>query len=183
MPMGPITLTDVVGLDTSLFAGRVMAEEFPDRFQSSALLEALVKAGRLGQKTGAGFFSYRNKSDRGEPDPAFDAILAPLVTRPQTLDAETITLRMFLPMLLEATRILQEKKVRDPRDVDLGLIYGVGFPAFKGGLLFWADQIGIPKIVELLKPFESLGDRFRPTPLLLELASSRRGFYDLVQTT
>ena len=181
LPMGPITLTDVVGLDTSLFAGRVMVEAFPDRFISSPLLEALVKAGRLGQKSGAGFFAYSNKSDRGEPDPAFDAILATFVKQPQSLDTQTVTMRLFLPMLLEATRILEEKKVRDPRDVDLGLIFGVGFPPFKGGLLFWADTIGTAKIVEMLKPFESLGARFQPTPLLLELAADRRGFYDLAK--
>ena len=181
MPMGPIVLSDVVGLDTSLFAGRVMLEAFPDRFLASPLLEALVKAGRLGQKSGAGFFAYKDKTDRGTPDPAFDAILAPLIKNPQTLDPQTVTMRLFLPMLLEATRILEEKKVRDPRDVDLGLIYGVGFPAFKGGLLFWADTIGTDKIVEMLKPFEALGERYRPTPLLLELAAGRRKFYDLIK--
>ena len=181
MPMGPITLSDVVGLDTALFAGRVMADAFPDRFLSSSLLEALVKAGRLGQKSGAGFFAYKNKSDRGEPDPAFDAILAPLITAAPIPDAQTLMLRLFLPMVLEATRVLQEQKVRDPRDVDLGLIFGIGFPPFKGGLLFWADTIGTGKIVELLKPFESLGERFHPTPLLLELAASGRKFYDLIK--
>jgi 3-hydroxyacyl-CoA dehydrogenase len=74
---------------------------------------------------------------------------------------------------------LQEKKVRDPRDVDLGLIFGIGFPPFKGGLLFWADTIGAKKIVEMLKPFEALGERYRPTPLLLELAANNKKFYDL----
>lgn len=183
MPMGPVTLSDVVGLDTALFAGRVMADAFPDRFLSSSLLEALVKAGRLGQKSGAGFFAYKNKSDRGEPDPAFDAILAPLVTAAPVPDAQTVTLRLFLPMVLEATRVLQEQKVRDPRDVDLGLIFGIGFPAFKGGLLFWADTIGTAKLVEMLKPFESLGERFHATPLLLELAASNRKFYDLIKSS
>jgi 3-hydroxyacyl-CoA dehydrogenase/enoyl-CoA hydratase/3-hydroxybutyryl-CoA epimerase/3-hydroxyacyl-CoA dehydrogenase/enoyl-CoA hydratase/3-hydroxybutyryl-CoA epimerase/enoyl-CoA isomerase len=81
-------------------------------------------------------------------------------------------------MLLEATRVLAEKKVRDPRDVDLGLIFGIGFPPAKGGLLFWADTIGAAKIVELLKPLEGLGERFKPTPLLLELAKSGKRFYD-----
>ena len=65
------------------------------------------------------------------------------------------------------------------RDVDLGLIYGLGFPPFKGGLLFWADTIGAARIVERLKPFEHLGARLRPTPLLLELAKSGKKFYDL----
>ena len=69
--------------------------------------------------------------------------------------------------------------MRDARDVDLGLIYGIGFPPFKGGLLFWADGVGAAKIVEMLKPYESLGERYRPTPLLLELAKSGKKFYDL----
>jgi 3-hydroxyacyl-CoA dehydrogenase/enoyl-CoA hydratase/carnithine racemase len=180
MPMGPVTLYDVVGLDTALFAGRVMIDAFPDRFLSSTLLAALVKAGRLGQKSRAGFFAYRDKSDRGEPDPAFDAILAEHRREPAVnLDPEAVIMRLFLPMLLEATRVLEEKKVRDPRDVDLGLIFGIGFPAFKGGLLHWADTIGTRKLVELLKPFEGLGERYRVTPLLQELASSGRSFYDL----
>ncbi len=73
-------------------------------------------------------------------------------------------------MVLEATRILQDKLVRDVRDVDLGVIFGLGFPPFRGGLLFWADTLGAAKIVELLKPFESLGPPLAPTPLLLEMA-------------
>ncbi len=180
MPMGPITLYDVVGLDTALFAGSVMHDAFPDRVLASSLLEAMVKAGRLGQKSRAGFFAYKEKSDRGEPDPTFDAFLQPyLQPNPPKLDPQTITNRLFLPMLLEATRVLAEKKVRDPRDVDLGLIFGIGFPPFKGGLLCWADTIGAAKIVEMLKPLESLGARFAPTPLLLELAKTGKKFYDL----
>ncbi len=180
MPMGPITLYDVVGLDTALFAGSVMHDAFPDRVLASSLLEAMVKAGRLGQKSRAGFFAYKEKSDRGEPDPTFDAFLQPyLQPNPPKLDPQTITNRLFLPMLLEATRVLAEKKVRDPRDVDLGLIFGIGFPPFKGGLLCWADTLGAAKILEMLKPLESLGARFAPTPLLLELAKTGKKFYDL----
>jgi hypothetical protein len=82
-------------------------------------------------------------------------------------------------MVLEATRVLDERIVRDVRDVDLGLIFGLGFPPFRGGLLFWADTLGAAKIVEMLKPFEQLGTRMKPTPLLLELARTGRKFYDL----
>lgn len=186
MPMGPITLYDVVGLDTALFAGAVMHEAFPERVLRSSLLEAMVKAGRLGQKTKSGFFAYKEKSDRGEPDPSFDALLKEHLKPAADAaggkpDPQTLTNRLFLPMLLEATRVLQEKKVRDPRDVDLGLIFGIGFPPFKGGLLFWADTLGAAKIVELLKPLEPLGPRFAPTPLLLELAQSGGKFYDLAK--
>jgi hypothetical protein len=80
-------------------------------------------------------------------------------------------------MVLEATRILEEGKVRDPRDVDLGLIFGIGFPPFKGGLLFWADTVGPARIIEMLKPLESLGKRYEPTPMLQEMARKNRGFY------
>ena len=157
-----------------------MHDAFPDRVLASPLLEAMVKAGRLGQKSKVGFFAYKEKSDRGEPDPTFDAFLQPyLKPSPAKLDPQTITNRLILPMLLEATRVLAEKKVRDPRDVDLGLIFGIGFPPFKGGLLFWADTLGAAKIVEMLKPLEGLGARFQPTPLLLDLAKSGKKFYEL----
>jgi len=177
MPMGPITLYDVIGLDTAFYAGRVMYEAFPDRTAASPILAAMVKAGRLGQKSGAGFFAYKDKSGRGTPDPAADQLVKTYVRKENKFTAEQITHRLFLPMVLEATRILEAKVVRDPRDVDLGLIFGVGFPPFKGGLLFWADTLGAAKIVELLKPLESLGSRTQPTPMLLEMAKSGRKFY------
>ncbi len=73
MPMGPITLYDVVGLDTAFYAGRMMDEAFPDRIVVSPIVPALIKAGRLGQKSGAGFFDYPGGKERGEPDPAAEA--------------------------------------------------------------------------------------------------------------
>jgi len=180
MPMGPITLYDVVGLDTAFYAGRVMYEAFPDRTAASPILGALVKAGRLGQKSGAGFFAYKDARGRGTPDPEAEKIVQQYVRKgPQKFTTEQIQHRLFLPMVLEATRILEAKVVRDVRDVDLGLIFGVGFPPFKGGLLFWADTLGAAKIVELLKPLESLGQRAQPTPMLLEMAKSGKKFYDL----
>lgn len=177
MPMGPLTLYDVVGLDTAFFAGRVMYEAFPDRVALSPIVGALIKAGRKGQKTGAGFFKYPKGQERGEPDPKVMEIIAPYMRPPRKLTPEQITTRLFLPMLLEATRVLEEKLVRDPRDVDLALIYGIGFPPFKGGLLFWADTIGLAKIVEMLEPLEPLGPRMQPTALLLKMAKSGQRFY------
>ncbi len=179
MPMGPITLYDMVGLDTAFYAGRTMWEAYPDRIHASPILPALVKAGRLGQKSGAGFFSYQNKKNRAEPDSRLnDIIKAYIEPSGKTLDAKTIENRLFLPVLLEATRILEEGIVRDARDVDLGLIFGVGFPPFKGGLLFWADRVGAAKLVERLKPLAELGARMQPTKLLLEMAETGRKFYD-----
>lgn len=180
MPLGPIALYDVVGLDTAFYAGRVMWEAFPDRIIPSQLLATLVKRGRLGQKAGAGFFAYPpgKKPEKGLPDPTFEPILQTYLRgAPIKLSPEQITARLFLPMLLEATRALEDGIVRDPRDVDLGLIYGLGFPAFKGGLLFWADTLGAAKILEMLAPFESLGARMQPTQLLQDMAREGRSFY------
>jgi 3-hydroxyacyl-CoA dehydrogenase/enoyl-CoA hydratase/3-hydroxybutyryl-CoA epimerase/3-hydroxyacyl-CoA dehydrogenase/enoyl-CoA hydratase/3-hydroxybutyryl-CoA epimerase/enoyl-CoA isomerase len=178
MPMGPLTLYDVVGMDTALHAGHVMHEAFPDRIVESPVLDAMVKAGRLGQKSGHGFYSYKDKKGKGQPDPTLAEVLTPLVRGKSKLSDEQLIDRMFLPMVVEASRILDEKKVRDPRDVDLGLIFGIGFPPFLGGLLFWADQQGIKSIVERLKAFESLGARYQPTQRLLDMAAKGTGFYD-----
>ena len=75
---------------------------------------------------------------------------------------------------LRQTRMLEERIVRDVRDVDLGLIFGLGFPPFKGGLLYWADTVGAAKLLEMTKPFVPLGQRFEPTPLLLDMAATGR---------
>lgn len=177
MPMGPLTLFDVVGLDTAVNAGLVMYEAFPERTVVSAVLPTLMKAGRMGQKSLAGFFRYKQPTGKGEHDPEFDRLVAPLMREPKKYSRDEITARLFLPMVLEATRVLEEKIVRDVRDVDLGLIYGIGFPPFKGGLLFWADTLGAAKIIEMLKPLESLGERMKPTPMLIEMAKTGAKFY------
>jgi 3-hydroxyacyl-CoA dehydrogenase/enoyl-CoA hydratase/3-hydroxybutyryl-CoA epimerase/3-hydroxyacyl-CoA dehydrogenase/enoyl-CoA hydratase/3-hydroxybutyryl-CoA epimerase/enoyl-CoA isomerase len=177
MPMGPFTLYDVVGIDTAVYAGRVLAESFPERFPPSPLLPTLLKRGRLGQKSGQGFFKYRGKGGKGEPDPTLPEVIAPYIAAGPKLSPQQITERLFLPMLLEAARVLEAGLVRDPRDVDLGLIFGIGFPPAKGGLLFWADQLGADKILNMLQPYQSIGPRYEATPLLQELAKSGGKFY------
>lgn len=177
MPMGPIALFDVVGLDTAFYAGRVMYDAFPERIMVSPVVPALIKAGRLGQKSGAGFFKYTPGKDRGEPDPTLEPLLGPMIRGKQKFSEQQLTARLFLPMLLEATRVLADRIVRDVRDVDLGLIFGLGFPPFKGGLLFWADTLGAAKILEMLKPLEGAGDRWKPTAMLEEMARTGKKFY------
>jgi len=176
MPMGPVTLNDLVGLDTALYAGTVVNSAFADRAKSSRILDELVAAKRLGKKSGAGFYSYA-KGSRGVDDPAFDAILERCRTGYREIGSEEITDRLFLPMLVEASRVLMEGIVRDPGDVDMGLILGIGFPAQKGGLLRWADSVGLGKVSEKLKQYERLGTRFLPTEQMRKLAAGSRGFY------
>src|SRR5207249_7056822 len=119
----------------------------------------------------------KDPQGRGEVDPTLADVVKPLVRKQETLTEEQICARMFLPMVLEATRILAERKVRDPRDVDLGLIYGIGFPPFKGGLLFWADTLGAKQIIEWLRPLEPLGERMKPTATIREMAQRGGRFY------
>ena len=178
MPMGPIALEDLVGLDTACFAGHVMLKAYPDRATPTPVLDDLVKAGRLGQKSGAGFRKY-NAKGKAEADPTVDAILEKHRTGDHVPDDAEITDRLFLAMLLEATRALEEGIVRDPSDVDMGLIYGIGFPPFKGGILRWADAEGAGKVVERLGRYAHLGKRFEPTEILKSLAAKGGRFYPL----
>ncbi|MCA9101784.1 MAG: enoyl-CoA hydratase/isomerase family protein [Planctomycetales bacterium] len=179
MPMGPITLYDVVGLDTAYHAGGIMKEAFPDRVVESPLITAMYEAGRFGQKSGAGFFAYApGQKSKGKDDPTLAAIVDPLIRKQQAFSDEQIVDRLFLPMVLEATRLIEDGIVRNVRDIDLGLIFGVGFPPFRGGLMFWADHLGAATIMEKLKPYESIGERFRPTELLKKMATNDGKFYD-----
>lgn len=183
MPMGPITLYDVVGLDVAVHAGRTMLDAFPDRVVPAPILQMLFDHGRLGQKVGRGFFEY-GPARGGKPPRGTDSDeVARLLDECRNGDQrkftpEEITDRLFLPMLLEATRVLEGVVVRDARDVDLALIFGTGFPPFKGGLFFWADQLGATRIVEKLKTYAALGKRFEPTKLLTKVAKSGGRFYD-----
>jgi 3-hydroxyacyl-CoA dehydrogenase/enoyl-CoA hydratase/3-hydroxybutyryl-CoA epimerase/3-hydroxyacyl-CoA dehydrogenase/enoyl-CoA hydratase/3-hydroxybutyryl-CoA epimerase/enoyl-CoA isomerase len=178
MPMGPIELYDMVGLDTAVYAGKVLVDAFPDRFSGNPILPELVKAGRLGQKSGSGFYSYNNRKKKKQPDPELAGFLAPHVKEPRaSFKSKELADRLFLPLINEASRILEEKLVRDARDIDLGMIFGTGFPPFKGGPMFWADSVGLDAIAEKMKPYESLGKRYQPTDLISDLAKNGGKFY------
>lgn len=176
MPMGPIALEDLVGLDTLCYSGHVMIEAYPDRAFPEPLLDELVAAGRLGKKSGAGFRKFDAK---GKPvaDPSFETFLNRHKTGDHVPDASEITERLFLAMLLEATRVLQEGIVRDPADADMGMILGIGFPPFRGGPLRWADSQGPATVLDRLKAYEGLGPRFAPTEILRKLAAEGGRFY------
>jgi 3-hydroxyacyl-CoA dehydrogenase len=165
MALGPLHLMDEIGLDTTLQAGWVLATAFPERVAPSPLLVSMIKAGRLGRKSGAGFFAY----------PAASSVETeiPHVAMPN----ERLAHRLILPMLLEATRILEEGKVRDVRAIDLAAVFGLGFPAQEGGLLWWADAIGLDNIRSRLQSFHDHGGLYRPTPMVEGLASSGGRFY------
>ena len=139
------------------------------------------------------FFRYFMELFFPEQAKLIDWSIEPAFLDKENFTNEQLTDRLFLPMLLEATRALEEGVVGNVRDVDLGMIHGLGFPADKGGLLGggllgggllgggllgWADSIGAAAIVERLEPLAPLGKRAAPTNLLLEMAESGRKFYD-----
>ncbi len=202
MAKGPLRLLDEIGLDTALQGGLVLAAAFPQRTVSSPLLVAMIKAGNLGAKTGSGFFDHTGEKGispicrNGPEGTAHKLDLSPFHraegvaeliekwkhepegTAAVTMPHDSLVLgRLLLPMILEATRLLEDGTVSHASDIDLGVLFGLGFPADRGGLLFWADRLGAGRIVEMLGQIEGLGARGRPTEMMLEMAAEGRGFY------
>jgi 3-hydroxyacyl-CoA dehydrogenase/enoyl-CoA hydratase/3-hydroxybutyryl-CoA epimerase/enoyl-CoA isomerase len=177
MPTGPIALLDFIGLDTAHAISTVMAEGYPDRARPSALLAGMVAAGHLGRKTGAGFRSQGAVESGKDPDQVVQSIVARHRIAHEAHGRDEIVDRLFLPMLVEATRAIEDGIVREPADVDLGVILGLGFPAARGGILGWCDGEGSARVLERLERFESLGPAFQPTDLLRKMALRGETFH------
>lgn len=177
MPVGPIALQDMVGLDTSCFAGKVLAAAYSDRALKITLLDDLIAAKRFGKKSGAGFRKFAGAKGKPTDDPAFGVFLEKHRTTKREVTDQEIEDRLFLSMLLEAVRTLEEGIVREPAHVDMGLILGVGFPPFRGGILRWCDAVGAAPLVDRASKYTSLGKRFEPSPLLVDMAKSGKRFY------
>lgn len=175
MPLGPMALTDEVGIDVATKVAHILHEAFSDRLPIPAWLDKTPESGRLGTKNGKGFYRYEGR-ERKEPDPTVYALLGiqPRVSNP---DPGAIADRMVLPMVNEAARCLEEGVVRSAGDLDLSLIFGTGFPPFRGGLCRWADHEGLGRIIATLERLESaVSERFRPSAALRETAEAG-GFY------
>ncbi len=178
MALGPLRLIDEIGLDTVLQAGWVLSAAYPQRIMPSPLLVAMIKAGRLGRKRQAGFFAYDHGGRTGEQiDPAAAEILAPWIASAADRPHESLSFRLVAPMLLEATRMLEEGQVRDAGEIDLAACFGLGFPAEKGGPLRWADTVGADHILRRINSLRAAGPGCQPTSLLRTMARSGRRFY------
>ena len=176
MPMGPCALNDLVGMDTSLYAGRVIHQAFPDAHADDADSRRTGRRGPARSEDRRRLLQLR-QGGKAADDPALAAILAKCRKTQREITPEEMTERLFLPMLTEASRVLMEGIVREPGDVDMGLILGIGFPPFHGGILRWADSLGLAKVLEKLKKYEHLGPRFQPTEQMRKLAAEGKGFY------
>jgi 3-hydroxyacyl-CoA dehydrogenase/enoyl-CoA hydratase/3-hydroxybutyryl-CoA epimerase len=169
MPRGPFELMDELGLGVTAKLAEVLGRAFPERVAPAPQLEVLVKDGLLGQKSGAGFYRYWR--GRRTLDPLAARLLRPArVRRPASLEA--LAERMTLVMVNEAAYCLAEGVVADGGTLDLALLYGAGFPPYRGGLLRHADTLGLARVAARLTALRAeKGERFRPAPLIEELAA------------
>jgi 3-hydroxyacyl-CoA dehydrogenase/enoyl-CoA hydratase/3-hydroxybutyryl-CoA epimerase/enoyl-CoA isomerase len=181
-PMGPAYLLDVVGIDTGHHASAIMAHDFPDRmsFPGKSAIQAMYEAGRFGQKNSKGFYQYeldkKGKPKKVVTDDAY-GLIKPLIKRTVELSDEEIVNRMMLPMLIESQRCLEEKIVASPIEVDMGLLLGLGFPPFRGGICKWADTVGLDKLAAAALKYESRGLLYAFTPAMKEMAASGRKYH------
>jgi 3-hydroxyacyl-CoA dehydrogenase/enoyl-CoA hydratase/3-hydroxybutyryl-CoA epimerase len=172
-PVGPVALLDEVGLDVAEKAGNVMHEAFGERMKPAGALSRLLGATRLGRKNGRGFYRYKEGHKAG-----VDQSVYPLLgVRPTEAHDDLVQRRLVYAMLNEAAMACAENVVRSARDADIGAVFGIGFPAFRGGPLRMIDDLGAGRVVETLYQLqEHYGERFRPAAALLEM-SRRSGRY------
>lgn len=173
-PVGPIVLADEVGLDVGEKVGHIMIEAFGERMSPPEGMEALVADGRKGRKNGRGFYTYGGKNKEVD-----HSVYELLNIKPfNKMDHEEIALRCALLMVNEAVRCLEEGILRSPRDGDIGAIFGLGFPPFRGGPFRYIDSMGAQWVVDKLKALESEhGLRFAPAQLLLDTAQAGKRFH------
>ncbi|PVZ20345.1 MULTISPECIES: fatty acid oxidation complex subunit alpha FadB [unclassified Pseudomonas] len=181
-PMGPAYLMDVVGIDTGHHGRDVMAEGFPDRMKDDrrSAIDALYDAGRLGQKNGKGFYAYE-VDKKGKPkkvtDPSVLEVLKPVVYEQRELSDEDVLNWMMIPLCLETVRCLEDGIVESAAEADMGLVYGIGFPPFRGGALRYIDSIGVAEFVALADRYAELGPLYQPTARLREMAANGERFF------
>jgi 3-hydroxyacyl-CoA dehydrogenase/enoyl-CoA hydratase/3-hydroxybutyryl-CoA epimerase/enoyl-CoA isomerase len=181
-PMGPAYLLDVVGLDTADHCTDVMAEGFPTRMAklTSDPVTVLYSNKMFGQKNGKGFYTH-SLDKRGKPKKEVDAatveLLAATAPGNAEFDKADIIDRLMIPMINEIIRCLEEGIVASPAEADMALLYGIGFPPFRGGIFRYVDTIGLAAFVAKADEFAHLGEIYQVTEKTREMAESGQTFY------
>ncbi len=171
LSVGPLALLDTVGLDISFEVARILYRSYGPRMTPAPLLEAMLKTGRLGVKSGHGFYDYVSGEESGR-DQGLERLLQAF--RPNADHAATrwSRSRLLLAMMNEAVIALQEG-VASAADIDLAMIAGIGYPKEKEGPLHFADRLGIEQVLHELEDFsETLGPRFWPAPMLRRMVDA-----------
>ncbi len=174
-PVGPAALFDEVGLDVAEKAGKVMHEAFGDRLTPSRVISVMRSDDRMGRKNGRGFYFYKDGHKSGADGSVFQL----LGVRPQgEVDEQRVQDRLVFAMLNEAALAMSEGVVRTPRDADIGAVFGIGYPPFRGGPLRTLDGMGAAEVVARLERLVgSCGPRFTPAPVLEEMARTGGRWY------
>jgi 3-hydroxyacyl-CoA dehydrogenase/enoyl-CoA hydratase/3-hydroxybutyryl-CoA epimerase len=174
-PVGPITLLDEVGIDVGAKVAHILEDAFGERMKAPGSLSDIVKAGRLGRKNGKGFYTYGGKKKEVD-ETAYD--LLPGGRGRKAFAHDEIRERVVLQMVNEAIRCLGEGILRSARDGDVGAVFGLGFPPFRGGPFRYADKLGARDLLARIERLRARhGARFEPAPLLEEHAVSGRPFH------
>ncbi|HEX6944236.1 MAG TPA: fatty acid oxidation complex subunit alpha FadJ [Gemmatimonadaceae bacterium] len=175
-PVGPLTLLDEVGLDIAAKSGAILHQAFGERMAPSQSMRAVVNAGRVGRKGKLGFYKYDDDGKKGGVDESVYALLSNASRSSFTM--EEIQQRCALALVNEAARTLEEGIVRSARDGDIGAVFGIGFPPFRGGPFRWIDAVGVARVVDALEDLSArFAPRFTPCDLLVSMARRGERFY------
>jgi 3-hydroxyacyl-CoA dehydrogenase len=175
MAMGPFAVADLAGLDISWEARKRLAPTRPAHLRYSKVADRICEMGRLGQKTGAGWYRYASGSRTPVPDPEIEALIETCageagIQRRAVSDQEIVE-RTIYALVNEGARILEDGIAQRASDIDLVYVNGYGFPAWRGGPMFYADTIGLAAVLAQVRKFHELhGEYWKPAPLLERLA-------------
>ena len=180
MAMGPLAVGDLAGLDIGYKARQALPDR-PDH-PATHVADQLVEMGRLGQKTGAGYYRYDAETRKRLVDPEVEALIRAeagrLAIEPRTFSDEEIVARVIYPLINEGARVLEEGIAQRASDIDIVYIYGYGFPAHRGGPMFYADTVGAKAVYDRICEFRDTlrADDWQPAPLLEKLAAQNGRF-------
>jgi 3-hydroxyacyl-CoA dehydrogenase len=180
LPMGPATLGDLTGLDINYHVIKNFERSLGERWEISPIYELVYQTGCYGRKTGAGWYDY--SGEKPVPNPKVQEVIKKYLKekgiKPKKSTPKEIVDRMLARAINEAALMIEEGICDRPQDMDLAVIYGLGFPPYRGGILRYADAWSIRNVYDhLLKLEQAYGVRFKPSSLLKEMADSGRTFY------
>ncbi|HYX74739.1 MAG TPA: 3-hydroxyacyl-CoA dehydrogenase NAD-binding domain-containing protein [Steroidobacteraceae bacterium] len=175
--MGPLAVRDLAGNDVGFLIRK--GRKLPADERWSPILERIVAAGRFGQKSGKGFYRYEGRTRNVDPEVTalIENVSRELGIRRRTIPDEEILDRLLHPLINEGARILEEGIAIRASDIDVVYVYGYGFPAYKGGPMFWAEQAGLARVADTMRRLAPThGARWGPAPLLERLIAEKQGF-------
>jgi 3-hydroxyacyl-CoA dehydrogenase len=177
-PMGPFAMADLSGIDVGY---KISLEAPPVPYRASEIGTRMYEAGRLGQKTGKGFFAYPDGARKPTRDPEVEAIIEAESQRlgiaRRTIGTEEIVERCMYALINQGARLLGDGIALRASDIDVVYIFGYGFPAYRGGPMWWADTVGVKKIYDRIVAWHNeLGPQWEPAPLLAEIAARNGTF-------